>query len=70
MGTGGRLHVAGESFELRPLLGLYANPRCSENPAYCATPFLGSSPHAGTVRNENTFWPARGPAATRELAAE
>lgn len=38
---------------------------CKENPAYSATPFLGSSSRPGTVCSVNTFCPARGPTATR-----
>ncbi|HET7608899.1 MAG TPA: hypothetical protein VFL84_09500 [Gammaproteobacteria bacterium] len=35
-------------------------PACSENPAYCATPRLGSSARAGTLCNENTLLDERG----------
>ncbi len=40
------------------------------NTPYCATPFLASAARAGTVCSENTFWPARGPTATRYVLRE
>jgi hypothetical protein len=41
-GTSPPIARAGESIELRSLLGFNSNPAWSENPAYCATPRFGS----------------------------